>query len=973
MADLDGREWHSIQVPGNWQLDPKIGDQPIYTNMPYPFEKMPPEPPTVNPTGWYRTSFNVPEDWSGRSIFLLFESCDSACHVWVNGREVGYSKDSKLPHEFDITSFTTCGTNTLAVMVPRYCDGFYLEDQDYWHLSGIQRDVILYAKPRVHIRDFTVQTTFNFFFTEAELLVRGFVNTTDKLEEGYSLEITLYEAEGDAVFIPLKIPVAMASPMYGDTSQEYGSSLFRINVTQPKKWTAETPYLYTFVIVLLDPKGRVTDVESTKVGFRQVEIRDRQLLLNGRRLIIRGVNRHEHHPEKGRAMSAEDMRREIVAMKQLNFNAVRTSHYPNHPVWYDLCDELGMYVVDEANLETHGVDALLTKDPIWMNAFMERGQRMVLRDKNHPSVIVWSLGNESYYGPHHAAMHAWIKFYDPTRPVQYESGFPGKEVSDIICPMYPQLAWVEEILMDRNENRPVIMCEYAYSKGNANGNLHKYWEAVDRYGSFQGGFVWDWADKALIRTINGKKEWAYGNEFDGGIGPDGFDYGSLENPQMCLNGIVGPDLVPWPGAFELMRLQAPMCFSTESAKMLLLGQVTVHNKHVALRLDHLEVLWELTQNGDILQSGTIPFPSIEPGEKGVLIVPIKDILNTKANAEYWLNLVAIMKESTAWCQKGHRVSWDQFAVPYPTPGFEKIPDAIGELCVDESDEYFVCQCDSTTIRFNKVSGFLDSLVYRGRELLRSPLCHAFIRARTDNDYIIGKPGSYFSDWEKAGLDRLQPKMLECNGGKLSKSLATFLSVVQIRGTDQTAGFLCSTIYTIRADGMIEVEVKVTADRSLPCFARIGMDVSLHNALENLSWYGRGPHENYVDRKGSALVGIYESTVEKQFVPYIDPSECGGHEDTRWLTLTDDHGVGLRIEGSPVVHFSALHYKIDDLMAADHVYKLHRTDEVQLSIDGFHMGVGGDTGWTRNVHPEYLLNPSTYRFGFRLNTMNLSYV
>ena len=396
------------------------------------------------------------------------------------------------------------------------------------------------------------------------------------LADGYRVEAMLYNDAGDTVFdASVGAGVALASPMYGgDDAPVYTAADIRQTVRAPSQWTAETPTLYTLTLTLRDPRGEAVDFESCRVGFRQVEIRDRQLRVNGKRLIVRGVDRHEHHPHKGRALTRADMRREIVAMKQLNFNAVRTSHYPDHTVWYDLCDEYGIYVIDEANLETHGIQAQTTRDPAWMNAYLERAQRMALRDRNHACVIGWSLGNESFYGPHHAAMAAWLRQFDPTRPVQYESGCPGPEVTDIMVPMYPQRDWIVQVMADARETRPMILCEYAYAKGNANGNVDIYWDLVDRWPAFQGGFVWDWADKALTRTVDGAEQWAYGNEFDGGIGPDGYDYGAHENPQMCLNGVVLPDLTPKPGAIELMKVQAPVGFAVAGADALAAGEVT---------------------------------------------------------------------------------------------------------------------------------------------------------------------------------------------------------------------------------------------------------------------------------------------------------------------------------------------------------------------------------------------------------------
>ncbi len=965
--------WHEMVVPSNWQLDPEVKDAPIYTNIHYPFRESPPKAPAVNPTGWYRTQFEVPAAWAGRRLFLHFESCDSACKVWVNGVEAGYSQDSKLPHEFEITELAVAGMNTLAVMVPRYCDGFWLECQDYWHLSGIQRDVTLYSKPESYLRDFTVRTTFDCDYRDAELFVAAYMNPSESFHKGgYRVRAALHDGDGALVAgFPVEAPISLTSPMYqGREAGEFTAAQLRMKVAQPHGWTAESPYLYTLVLTLIDAEGREVDFESGRVGFRQIEIRERQLLLNGRRLIVRGVNDHEHHPERGRALSAEDMREELVAMKRLNFNAVRTSHYPHHSRFYDLCDELGLYVIDEANLETHGIEALISRAPEWMNGCMERAQRMALRDRNHACVIGWSLGNESYYGPHHAGMAGWLRQFDPTRPVQYESGFPGPAVTDIMCPMYPKLEWVVETLADHGEKRPMIMCEYAYAKGNGNGNVHKFWEMVDRWPSFQGGFVWDWRDKALVREVDGQPQWAYGNEFDGGIGPDGFAYGRFENPQMCLNGVVHPDLTPKPGALELMKVQAPLGLAQADANGLMRGEIELWNKYLALSLAHLEMAWEVTENGVCIGSGVLAAPDLGPGEKGLLRIPLTLPDQPVAGGEYWLNLRARHREATAWCEAGHVIAWEQFRLPLvvPAPPPPRRPAGAVKTTLTAGTARILVG----GVELVFAEGALRRYVIGGTDLLTQPLEHSFMRARTDNDYMVGHPGSYYLEWREAGLDCLETRVLDWQWASLGDGQALGRGVTRHQATGKPYGITCTTNYLVDATGALEVEVRVAADPRLPLLPRVGMKTALDGRCEQLGWYGRGPHESYVDRKHSTLVGRYASTVTEQFVPFVDPCECGGHEDTRWVELGDGAGFGLRVEGQPTLHWSALHYRIDDLIQAGHVYELTPTAEVQLNLDGFHMGLGGDTGWTRNVHPEYLYPAGTYRYGFRLQPLETTH-
>jgi beta-galactosidase len=986
--------WLDMPVPSNWQLDERVADQPIYTNMPYPFEGAPPYVPRANPTGWYWRTFDLPEDWCGREIFLHFESCDSACKIWVNGAEVGYSEDSKLPHEFNLTDFVHAGGNELAVMVPRYCTGFWLECQDYWHLSGIQRNVWLYSKPPAHIRDYVARTTFDEAFQDAELFVSVYMNERPDLGDGYAVAVQLYEALGAAQASPVasaQAALSGKSPMYGDTDPERSAARFRIPVVAPRQWTAETPYLYILVMTLTDPAGKAIDVERCRIGFRQVDIRDGVLRLNGRRLVLRGVNDHEHHPERGRALTTGDMRAELVAMKQLNFNAVRTSHYPHHTAFCDLCDELGMYVVDEANLETHGIEAQITKDPLWMNAFMERAQRMALRDRNHPCVIVWSLGNESYHGPHHAAMAAWLRHLDPTRPVQYESGFPGPAITDIMAPMYPKLDWVEEILADPEETRPMIMCEYAYSKGNALGNVFKYWDLVDRLPRFQGGFIWDWRDKALVREVDGSPEWAYGNEFDGGIGPDGYDYGRKENPQMCLNGVVNPDLTPKPGAWEVKKAQAPVAFLGADQAMgpehngrtrpdvelndACCYEVTVWNQYLALDLSHLEIVWQLTVDGGVWQEGVLPAPDVAPGDRGVLRIPAPKTPRPMATGtgECWLNLHARQKEATPWSEAGHVVAWEQLSAGTAggpgrsgvTPAPQGVPKEPEPTALDANGSLMTIRAGASTFIFDCEGGALTRWQSGGREILTRPLEHCFMRARTDNDYIIGNQNSYFAEWHAAGLDRLVAVVIECTREPAAEAQTAIRCVTRHAAPGSAYAIRCTTIYTFDSAGCFQVRNEVDAsDLPVTTLPRVGMRCGLAAGFESLSWYGCGPHESYPDRKQSTLVGVYRSAVDEQFFPFVDPCECGGHTDTRWMELADAQGCGVRIEGLPALHVSALHYGMEDLMRAGHVYELTRTEEVHLHLDGAHMGLGGDTGWTPNVHPEFLLPPGVYRWSFK---------
>lgn len=976
--DFDDRAWTLLPVPSNWELHGH--DRPIYTNVPYPFHPVdPPAVPAENPTGCYRRTFVIPEAWRQRKIFLWFESVDSAFLVWVNGQAVGYSQDSKLPAEFDISAHVQPGENHLAVQVMRWSDGAYLEDQDYWHLSGIQRDVVLYSKPVLHLADLTVRTHFDEQFQNATLWVRAAVNPEASFAE-CTVEAMLYDPDGAPLFeTPLQAPLSSSSPMYAGTEAERGSGVLQGAVSAPRHWTAETPVLYPLVVTLRDPQGQAIDFEHTRVGFRQVEIRDGVVRLNGKRLILRGVDRHEFHHERGRALTREDMAAEIRAMKQLNFNAVRTSHYPDHGDWYELCDELGIYLVDEANLETHGVEALLSKDPTWASAYLERAIRMVQRDKNHPSILIWSLGNESSRGPNHAAMAGWIRQYDPTRPVQYESGYPGPDITDILAPMYPNLDWVVEELARPEETRPMIMCEYAYSKGNSNGNVFKFWEMVDRWARFQGGFVWDWSDKALRLTDpeTGKAYWAYGDPKDE----------TEHTNRMCLNGVVWPDLQPKPGALELKKVQAPVTAHALSQEALGEGRLVLRNKYLARDLSHLALQWELQEDGRIVQTGTMEqLPPLPPGDgmprpstaraqiahqwpvtgtEAEITIPFVKPAALRPGAEYHLDIRLVLKADLPWAAAGHPIYWEQFSLPWhaalaPLVTSQEMPS----ITCSTEEGGFVVAGPGFSCAFDPHTGQLQDYTLEGTSLLTTGIEPCFYRAPTDIDLGVS-PESFGARWREAGLDALEHHTAEWVAQQINSTLAVVDSIGETRTRTGAVGFRWQQRYRIDGQGRVDIETAVVVAENMPPVPRIGQRWILSGACEQLRWYGRGPHENYADRKTSALLGCYQSTVSAQYTPYIFPSECGGREDVRWVALQAPSGQGLLFRGRPAFHFSALHYALEDLDGADYAHRLAPRPEVHLHLDGFHTGLGGDTGWRPNIHPEYQLPPQRYSYALAL--------
>lgn len=981
-ADFDTTAWSDLPVPSNWQLHGF--DRPIYTNIKYPFPVDPPRAPERNPTGCYRTTFTVPADWAGRQVFLVFESVDSTFHVWVNGQEAGYSTDSRLPAEFNITGHLQPGSNTLAVRVLRVAAGTYLEDQDYWQMSGIQRDVLLFAKPPVHVRDFSVRTCLGPDGCAASIAIQAQTNAFPH-EQVWNLEAALFDPDGRPVLAAPLVDRVNALPIpYAPGKLDAFCATFEAPVAAARTWTAETPDLYTVVLTLRDAQGRITDCESCRIGLRQVEIRDGVLLLNGHRLVIRGVNQHEHDPDTGRVLSVAGMRASLTLMKRLNFNAVRTSHYPHDPRWYDLCDELGLYVVDEANLETHGLWGALSRDPAWSSAYLERAVRMVLRDRNHACVIAWSLGNESFHGPHHAAMAAWIRAFDGTRPVQYESGSPGPQVSDILAPMYPALDWVRERLADPSEKRPLIMCEYAYDKGNSTGNFFKFWDLIHTLPRFQGGFVWDWADKGLTRKRpDGSAYWAYGEEE--GEGP--------EIARMCLNGVVFTDLALKPGAYEMWKIQAPVRVEAIAADETRSGRFRLFNLHLVRGLEHLDLFWELQADGRIVQSGRMPLPAVAPCEglttatiwettalggasarqsATVLTVPFQ-LPAVTPGVVFFLNLRFVQNHPLPGVPQGHVVGWEQFRLPVSLPASRALQAAsqTPPAVISHDDAGIRVQAAAWEARFDATSGMLTDFCQGAQRLVVRGPQECFYRAPTDIDAGQGGARNNWANlWRQAGLDRLtrrvvawqaQPDVVAGNWCATSESVCTT--------PDGLDAFRTRTTYRLCGDGLA-VAFEVSMADCLPALPRVGCEMVLAGGLEQFTWFGRGPFENYADRKQAAVVGLHKTTVTEMLTPYIFPGECGGREDVRWCACTRPAGNGLLIADlEPPLHVSALHVSWQDLAQAPYLHALPKRPEIYLHVDVRHSGLGGDTGWTRNIHAEFQVQPRRYHFAFLLRPVD----
>ncbi|PMG38921.1 beta-D-galactosidase [Vibrio splendidus] len=958
---FDDSIWESIVVPSNWQM--QGFDKPIYTNVKYPFADKPPFVPSDNPTGLYRTRFNCTEQELLDTHRLTFDGVNSAFHLWCNGKWVGYSQDSRLPAEFDVSEYLQAGENTLAIMVLRWSDGSYLEDQDMWWLSGIFRDVTLLRKPKVAIEDVGIETQLDACYRDAVLKVSAKITKhSNELESCYKLRTELYDAQGLLVCKP---HIVGFGERYVDEKGPWSEvAEHSFSVANPNKWSAESPYLYRCVVSLLNEHGELVDCEAHDVGFRAVEISDGLLKLNGKPLLIRGVNRHEHHPELGHTMTREGMIQDIKLLKQNNFNAVRTAHYPNHPLWYELCDEYGLYLVDEANVETHGQFPMcrLSNDSSWLNAYMRRMTRLVERDKNHASVIIWSLGNESGIGRNHHAMYQWVKQTDPTRPVQYEGGGADTAATDILCPMYARVDWdlpvvesqpevtprvgIRKAIALPNEHRPLILCEYAHAMGNSLGSFDKYWQAFRDNPRLQGGFIWDWVDQGITKTdSNGKQYWGYGGDFGD----------EINDRQFCINGLVFPDRTVHPTLHEVKKAQQYYQFKLVSASPLVI-EITSEYLFDAESVETLN--WNITQDGIVQCHGSIEL-LVEAQSSAQIELNGVTIPNT-ANALNYLNLEVVLNADTAWAGKGHVTAIEQLSLPTQPKLMLDVNLSQYPPKVIETDTLLTVIGDAYQVEFDRLSGTLESWKIKGVEQLASGLRDNFCRAPLDNDIGVSEanrvdPNSWIARWQAMRLDRLTPECIEFS--YISQKNEVSVTARIAHAVEEQVRLLSTWRYQLFADGEVELNVEVQAAKGLPSLPRVGLTFGLKNVHDGVSWFGRGPHENYPDRKMSAHIGRYQQSIEQMHTPYIFPSDSGLRCDVREAKIGE-----FELKGD--FQFSVSRFGLQQLQKAKHTCDLVEKEQLFVNVDGFHMGVGGDDSWTPSVHDEFKLLKEHYHYQVR---------
>ena len=937
--DFDDAGWADLPVPSNWTMHGY--DRPQYTNVQMPFDTAPPNVPEENPTGLYRTRFEVPADWDGRRIVLQIGGAESVLYVWVNGAPVGMGKDSRLPQDFDVTAHVRPGgDNLLACAVVKWSDASFVEDQDQWWMGGIHRDVRLYSTAHAWLADVSAEAALDDDYREGRLKITAKLGFSAEPEDGWEVEAQLYGEAGEPVLAePLRGAVKAATKGFNPYRGPLGVTTLTADIPAPRLWSSETPNLYTLVVTLRRGEGEVVEATSCRVGFRRVELGDRELLINGKPVLIRGMNRHEHDPVRGKAVTRESMLTDIKLMKQFNVNAVRCSHYPNAEAWYDLCDAHGLYLVDETNLESHGFLHTICEDPSYASQFLDRAVRMVERDKNHPSVIVWSLGNESGYGPNHDAMAGWIRHADPSRPLHYEGavwgweqGPAGARASDLICPMYAPIdaitAWAEENAA--NDRRPLILCEYSHAMGNSNGGLSDYWDAFESHHGLQGGFIWEWCDHGIAQTTeDGRGYMAYGG-----------DFGDMPNDlNFCCDGIVGADRVPHPALWEFKTLAQPVAARWIDAQA---GVIEVRNKRDFTSLADLWGSWSLEVDGREVAAGALPRLDTPPGaaERVTIAAPRPPIA---PGQEAFLMVRFALAGSTSYADTGHEVAWVQLPadlpIVRPSHSATARPD-YGALAVHDDADRVSVTGEGFEVVFSRALGGLERLVWRNHPIILAGPRLQVWRGATDNDGIKGWSGQTrkaLGRWKAAGLNELV-----LGPARLGVQRDGEEVIVRIEQTAACQGAAEAVVhrhdYRVRPDGRITVNNRFDVDEALADLPRLGVSLTLPEGFEDVAWFGRGPLENYVDRKRAAWIGRFEGAVAGQYVPYVLPQEHGGKTELRWIELAGPHAT-VRLTPEATCEGSVSHFAPEDLFAARHTTDLTPRAEVLVNLDVAQRGLG----------------------------------
>ncbi|GLR69830.1 glycoside hydrolase family 2 TIM barrel-domain containing protein [Agaribacter marinus] len=983
-VNFDDSTWQSIPVPSNWELHGY--GTPIYTNSVYPMFDDPtdiqiPKITRDNPVGSYLKTFTLPSEWKDEQIILHFGGVTSAYYVWVNGKKVGYAQGSRLPSEFDITDYIKEGKNQLAVQVFRWSDGSYLEDQDHWRISGIHREVYVMAQPKVALNDFHVRTLLNHDYDIGKLQINPELMNVDGVDlKGWKIAGQLFDADGLKVNHEM---MEVAAPKVTQLKYPQRDTMrfdwLSTTVENPKLWTSETPYLYTLVLSLTNPSGELVETRSTRVGFRDITFSsDGELLVNGKSVEIIGVNRHDHDAKRGKALSREDILDDVKLLKQFNFNSVRTSHYPNDPYFYELADEYGLYVMDEANVESHGVGGLLANLPEWNYSMMSRNTRMVERDKNHPSIISWSMGNESGTGPNFAAIAGWLIDIDPLRFVHYEgaqgdpqhpeyipysSQYPTKEERalrhtpqanptdphfvDVISRMYPSLEELQGLADSPFIDRPILMCEYAHAMGNSLGNMSEYWDMIRERPNLIGGYIWDWIDQGIeTQNAEGQTYLAYGGDF--GDTPNASNF--------CLNGIIDSYRQPKPQILEAKYVFQPATFSLRKGTA---DEVSLTNRFFFDNLNKYEIRWALSEDGKQLQQGILPSVDVAPSESKRLTIPYT-MPNIVAGKEYWLRLSLHLSQDALWANKGFELAKEQIALPFGKPA-KKMPEPTGNIARATQGNTEAFRANGHSFIFDTSTGYLTRYASDKQAFIEDALMHNFWRPQTDNDRLGWRtlPNKQF--WYEAS-----------QGLTLESFEVTEAPNKVVVTTQHTKGekLNVSTTYTLYADAKINVAVSLDAAPSLPSLLRVGMTTKVSKTLDEMTFYGKGPFENYIDRNEAAEVGEYAGKVSDFFYQYTRPQESSNRTGVRWLSLKNND-IGLKIQGEQALSMSVWPYSAQAIDDATHPYELNEEETFTLNIDLIQAGVGGIDSWSEKAAPidKYKISAGKYSYEFTLSNTN----
>tara|TARA_A100000164_G_scaffold69673_1_gene58094 strand:+ start:24191 stop:27340 length:3150 start_codon:yes stop_codon:yes gene_type:complete len=937
--------WSKIMVPGSWEL--QGWSYPIYLDEEYPFPANPPFIPNkLNTVGSYKKSLTIPQDWLKKDVILKLGSVRSACYVWFNGKYVGYSQGSKTPSEFDVTEFIQAGNNQVAIQVYRYSDGSYLEGQDTWRISGLERDVSIYAKDRIRIDDFIIKSSLDDAYSEGVFSINVDILNKFKKDSKVSIRAKLID------------PLRRNRIIFDSTKYIGIDSISTVTidhrVRRVRAWSAETPYLYKLQLYL--SKGdKLVETFTHQVGFRKIEIKNGKLLLNGSPLIIRGVNRHEWDPSSGRTVTEESMIEDIKLMKQNNINAVRASHYPNHERWYELCNEYGLYVVDEANIESHGMGkhpkgfGYIANDTAWLEQWIDRGNRMYERDKNQPSIIMWSMGNEAGDGKNFEELYNFLKSKNDTRPVVYE---PAKEKghTDVVFPMYKSVNAIIDYA-ELNKNKPLILCEYAHAMGNSVGNLSDYWDTIYKHESLQGGFIWDWADQVILKTDkNGKEYWGYGGDF-------GIEFAENDS-NFCANGLVAADRSLNPHAYEVKKIYQPISFEAIDLKK---GIVKINNDYNFLNFDNVDFTWNIKGDNRTISSGKLSTLKLEPGESKDIFFNTSNIVK-RSGVRYFLTIEAKTRNTKPLIPKKHVIAWGQFELPFYKEPLMKNNDFKSKISISQAPDKIQVYGDNFSLSFNKSTGFLEDYSFQNLNYLKKPLVPFFWRAPNDND-LGNKMPTRTKLWKDAGS---RMKLLDLTSTRNDNKI-TIVST----HNDSISKTVIETEYIVDNDGAVKIKRRIDIEdgSDIPEIPRIGVKFTLPGSFEKVEWFGRGPHESYWDRKQSAAVGFYSGLVWSQSFQYVRPQETGNKTDVYWMAVKNDE-IGLMAIGLPQFDGSVHKYPYEDLDYYPGSQKhgkldIRPKDQTDWLIDYKQMGVGGDNSWGAKPMKKYTLYPRIYEHSFIL--------